>query len=136
MSGAGTKCPACDGRGWVGAARATQFAFLGRLALAGILPTKTCARCNGAGILAATGDADMSDDDEASGEQMLVMAARIRRILVGSSMGERMAVLEFVMASEIIDSAEGYDLDKAVAFHISRFPEIAATIAGRRGKVQ
>lgn len=42
-------CKECDGRGWLGACKATQFASIGRLALAGRLPTRDCFGCEGTG---------------------------------------------------------------------------------------
>lgn len=42
-------CPRCDGRGWVGQVKAGQFAYIGRMAMEGRLPTVTCSRCNGTG---------------------------------------------------------------------------------------
>lgn len=42
-------CLRCDGRGWVGQATGSQFALIGRLAMAGKLPTAECSACNGTG---------------------------------------------------------------------------------------
>lgn len=43
------RCTICDGRGWLGAATGGMFAYIGRLALSGRLPIRTCAKCNGSG---------------------------------------------------------------------------------------
>lgn len=40
-------CTYCDGRGWLVSCTAGQFAAIGRLALAGRLPTIDCPRCSG-----------------------------------------------------------------------------------------
>jgi hypothetical protein len=45
----GVVCDRCDGRGWVGACTGSQFAFIGRLAMAGRLPTTVCGKCGGEG---------------------------------------------------------------------------------------
>lgn len=50
-----TKCPRCDGKGWVGTVTASQFAYIGKLALAGRLPTRTCGPCNGTGLVPKVG---------------------------------------------------------------------------------
>lgn len=42
-------CPYCDGRGWLGAATGGQFAFIGKLAVNGRLPTRDCPKCEGSG---------------------------------------------------------------------------------------
>lgn len=45
----GDACPRCEGKGWVGTATAGQFAYIGKLAMQGRLPTAPCSRCNGTG---------------------------------------------------------------------------------------
>lgn len=41
------RCTTCSGRGWLGACRGGQFAYIGRLALSGRLPRRACPKCVG-----------------------------------------------------------------------------------------
>lgn len=42
-------CEHCEGRGWLGACTGGQFAYIGRMAMAGRLPMRECPKCEGSG---------------------------------------------------------------------------------------
>jgi len=58
------ECGTCRGLGWVGTARAEQFANMLELARAGALPTRKCPECNGTGGAVLRARAEEASDGE------------------------------------------------------------------------